>query len=157
MGTRGSYGFRVGEVDKLSYNHFDSYPDCLGNTILKFIRDTNNDELKEIAGRVVLVSEDATPTAEQIEVCKGYLSTRVGLQTEDDWYCLLREAQGNPEALKEGLDFMLDSGEFIYDSLFCQKCWVVFVSISLLCCSVVSLLCRKQTGPLGLFFTHPMI
>ena len=37
MGTRGLWGFRKDGKDKLTYNHFDSYPDCLGHTIVEFL------------------------------------------------------------------------------------------------------------------------
>ena len=30
MGTRGAYGFRINDKDKVTYNHFDSYPDGFG-------------------------------------------------------------------------------------------------------------------------------
>ena len=30
MATKGAIGFRVGEIDKIAYNHSDSYPGCLG-------------------------------------------------------------------------------------------------------------------------------
>ena len=38
MGTRGLYGFRKNGVDKVTYNHYDSYPEYLGRNILEFIR-----------------------------------------------------------------------------------------------------------------------
>ena len=38
MGTRGLYGFRKNGVDKVTYNHWDSYPDGLGKQILRFIK-----------------------------------------------------------------------------------------------------------------------
>lgn len=36
MGTRGLYGFHKNGIDKLTYNHLDSYPDWLGKKIVEF-------------------------------------------------------------------------------------------------------------------------
>ena len=35
MGTRGLYGFRKNGIDKLTYNHLDSYPDWLGKKVVE--------------------------------------------------------------------------------------------------------------------------
>lgn len=40
MGTRGAYGFYKDGQNKLTYNHFDSYPEGLGNTVVDFCRAT---------------------------------------------------------------------------------------------------------------------
>lgn len=41
MGTRGIYGFRFSGTDKLTYSHFDSYPEGLGSEVVEFIRDSS--------------------------------------------------------------------------------------------------------------------
>lgn len=38
MGTRGIYGFRKNKKDKTSYNHYDSYPSCLGEQMFDYIK-----------------------------------------------------------------------------------------------------------------------
>lgn len=38
MSTRGAWGFRIDSVDKITYNHSDSYPDGLGEDLVKQIR-----------------------------------------------------------------------------------------------------------------------
>lgn len=38
MSTRGTYGVRIDGVDKLGYNHHDSYPSYLGANMLEAIR-----------------------------------------------------------------------------------------------------------------------
>jgi len=122
-------GFRIGEVDKVSYNHFDSYPDGLGLQILDFIREVEDDaELKEIAGRIELIDQNVPPTPEQIEVCReaGTIDLKVSEQSERDWYCLLRNAQGDLSGFRKTADnqsplpFMIDSHLFMGDSLFCE-------------------------------------
>ncbi len=43
MGTRGAYGFyyktEKETIEKVTYNHYDSYPECLGYNILQFIKE----------------------------------------------------------------------------------------------------------------------
>ena len=42
MSTRGIYGFRLNETDKLAYSHADSYPDVLGATVLNQLSEVDN-------------------------------------------------------------------------------------------------------------------
>jgi hypothetical protein len=125
MGTRGTYGFRIGGQDKLAYNHYDSCPDWLGRNLIEFIRSTSTDGMRKIAQGLILVDEDSTPTPEQIEKCNQWTDLKVSSQSTKDWYCLLREAQGNPDAWKQGLRFVIDSHEFMGDSLFCEWAYVI--------------------------------
>lgn len=125
MGTRGLFGFRKNGVDKLTYNHFDSYPAGLGAIMVDFCQRTSIAELNEIFDRIILVDEHSKPTPEQIEACKEYCDLTVSNQTEEDWYCLLREAQSNPDAYKDGLVYMIDSHEFIKDSIWCEYAYII--------------------------------
>jgi hypothetical protein len=127
MGTRGSYGFRVNDRDKLTYNHFDSYPSGLGNTIIAFIKETSDEELTDIANRLVLVDGESIPTPQQIEDLRQYFNGEVSTQNIDDWYCLLREAQGNPFEYKNGLNVMLEDSGFVLNSLFCEYAYIINV------------------------------
>lgn len=125
MGTRGCYGFRKNGADKLTYNHFDSYPDGLGTNMVKFCKETSIDEMHEIFDRLILVSRDVPPTKEQIVECIGYYDGRVSERKPEDWYCLLREAQGEPTTYKRGLRYMIDDNDFIKDSLFCEYAYII--------------------------------
>lgn len=125
MGTRGCYGFRKNGADKLTYNHFDSYPDCLGHTMVKFCKATSISELNEIFDKLILVNESAKPTAEQIKECKQYYDGNVSRKTVEDWYCLLRNAQGDLDAYKNGLKYMIDNCGFIKDSLWCEYAYII--------------------------------
>lgn len=62
MGTRGCYGFRKNGMDKLTYNHYDSYPDYLGKIMATFCKETSLDEMNEIYDRLILVNENDKPT-----------------------------------------------------------------------------------------------
>ena len=127
MGTRGAYGFRKDGKLKVTYNHFDSYPDWLGASIAEFIKSTSYDEIVEIYDRLVMVDEMSKPTAEQIEACKGYTNLHVGNANSEDWYCLLRESQGDLSAYKgdDALIYMIDNASFLDDTLFCEYAYII--------------------------------
>lgn len=128
MGTRGLYGFRKNNEDKTTYNHFDSYPDYLGVNILKFIRKHSNAALNEFYDRIIMVDENEKPTSKEIGHCfvNEAVNLDVGTQSIDDWYCLLREMQGNLEALFNWeFPYMIDNRNFIKDSLFCEYAYII--------------------------------
>ena len=126
MGTRGIVGFRENGNDHLVYNHFDSYPDCLGQIMVDFARTKaakNPTLYKEMASAMRDIS-GTTPTEIDIQRCKDFTDLGVSNQSTDDWYCLLRDTQGDPEAiLKCGLYEAYD--DFIKDSLFCEYAYVI--------------------------------
>ena len=125
MGTRGLYGFRKNEQDKLTYNHWDSYPDCLGHTMVKFCKETLVEKLNEIFDNIVLVNGNDTPTKKQINECIKYYDDGVSTGSVNEWYCLLRDAQGNPDVYKDGLKYMIDDSDFIQESLFCEYAYII--------------------------------
>jgi hypothetical protein len=117
MGTRGVIGFHKNGVDKIAYNHYDSYPSELGNSVKQFIKKHNVEEMNEIFDHIVMVSNKIPPTKEQIEECKE--------QSTDDWYCLLHKAQGDLEVYFKDLRYMEDSASFLTQSLFCEWGYVI--------------------------------
>jgi hypothetical protein len=126
MGTRGLYGIIVGEEQKLTYNHFDSYPSGLGADLLEFIKRNDSDQLFEDAVALEVIDGETPPTAAQKERARsvGTVDTDVSEQSENDWYCLLRGAQGD---LRKTLDVgvMVDGANFANDSLFCEWGYVI--------------------------------
>jgi hypothetical protein len=125
MSTRGAFGFHSDKQDKIGYSHCDSYPEGLGKTILEFISKETLESLQKISNNIVLVSNESTPTENQIKECQNWTNLGVSGQTVDDWYCLLREAQGDLQAYKDGLKYMLDSQSFLLDSLFCEYAYII--------------------------------
>lgn len=127
MGTRGAIGFRLDGEDKITYNHFDSYPGGLGSTILTEIcgkKDWN--KVKENVRRIVLVTNDTPPTDAEIAANAKWADLGVSEQSFEDWYCLLREAQGTLEPYMTGeLPLMFDSTSFVLDSLFCEYAYII--------------------------------
>ncbi len=125
MGTRGAVGFRIDGQDKVTYNHFDSYPSGLGVEVLQNIHNLNVDDLKEAARHIQLIDGQTKPTADQKKRFLAFADVGVGEQSLDDWYCLLRNAQGTLQPYTEGLDVMIDSHGFLLDSLFCEYAYIV--------------------------------
>lgn len=126
MGTRGFYGVVFDGDTKITYNHFDSYPDGLGTDILKQVSDLVKDlaKLHADARRLALVDEDSTPTLQQIQDLQKYWDPNVSTGSAKEWYSLLRNMQGDLAA-HLGVGVMIDSGEFPMDSLFCEWGYLV--------------------------------
>ena len=127
MGTRGAFGFIKNGVEKVTYNHFDSYPDGLGQSILADLAGVNIEKLNEAFDRIELVSNDKEPTAEQIEECRDLADKSVSTQRLSEWYVLLRKAQGciGVYWAKNPLPYMINGKDFLQDSLFCEFAYIV--------------------------------
>jgi len=130
MGTRGLMGFRIDGKDKVTYNHFDSYPDGLGESVVQDVKTLlqvlTMDELKDKARKIKLVDEDSVPTPE--DFLKLDLTTRLLVQKngglDKSWCSLLHGLQGELlKTLEAGV--MIDSIGFINDSLFCEWAYIV--------------------------------
>ena len=127
MGTRGLWGFRYNGQDKLTYNHFDSYPSNLGKTLIDFVKKSSVEEMKNIFNYIKLVNEKIVPTENEVKECIRFKTVDLGVgnQNYKDWYCLLRNSQGNPNYYRDGLKYMIDSSKFIKDSLFCEYTYII--------------------------------
>lgn len=129
MSTRGVVGFVADGVWKVTYNHGDSYPEWLGMRVLEFCKSiTDWDKVKENVRKVVLVDSRSVASEELQKRYTKFCNLGVSLQKADEWYCLLREAQGEKGlyAIANGeLEHMIDSHEFMADSLFCEWGYVV--------------------------------
>jgi hypothetical protein len=124
MGTRGSFGWRVDGQDKLCYNHFDSYPTGLGQQMVDFCRLVEDwDKVKEKV-RALENVKDREPTEEDVEACRAYANLNVSNQNTQDWYCLLRETQGDPGAVL-ACGRYVENNNFILDSLFCEYAYII--------------------------------
>ena len=129
MGTRGALGFRIDGKDKIAYNHFDSYPSGLGAAVAKFLVKAASTRaglarLQAKARLLQAIPKDSKPTPEDIKRCAKYTDLGVSNQSTDDWYCLLRNAQGNPAAMLQVQKYE-DSASFMLDSLFCEYAYII--------------------------------
>lgn len=103
MGTKGFVAFAVDGELKVTYNHYDSYPACLGMIVLvdvsRWVMRGEVAEWAALARKLTAVSDETPPTPEQIERLKFWGSLRARKSKTATWYELLRETQGNPEAI----------------------------------------------------------
>lgn len=125
MSTRGFIGFVADGVEKIAYNHSDSYPDGLGVEMLVWLRGAHLPHVREQVAALRVVEPDSEPTDDDIKALKRYYNPNVGGRTErPTWYQLLRETQGNPSAmLRAGV--IEDASGFPGDSLFAEYGYVV--------------------------------
>ena len=125
MGTRGAIGIRFNKVDKISYNHFDSYPEGLGvefvKDVAKLMKDFGQEALTRFFPEIRMVNEGDKPTKDEIKRFKVFSKDNVG--NGDDWYSLLRGAQGS---LYKGvvIRVMTENAAFMHDSLFCEWAYI---------------------------------
>ena len=132
MSTRGYLGLKKNGELKGMYNHFDSYPSGLGVYIIETLNEIDSgariNVLNETYDFIQLVDEDSKPTKEQIKICKdsGVANFVVSTKSEDDWYCLLRETQGNLKLyIDKVIPYMLNGSDFISDTLFCEWYYII--------------------------------
>lgn len=141
MGTRGTYGLRKNDKDKLAYNHSDSYPEWLGDKIVKAIREMGIDRLNTLYKLIEMVDETDKITklhyerairtgifTHAKEVEQDSIVTMVG---QKSYYSLLRSIQGDLFG-HEKVGLMIDNGDFIYDSLFCEWGYIINLDTNML-------------------------
>lgn len=127
MGTRGAVGFKLDQKEVIFYNHFDSYPDALGEDVVNYVKSvTNWDSVRDKVTAFEAVDETTVPTKGHIDRAyyAGTVNLGVGGQSEKDWYCLTREAQGDL-GKQLNLGFGVLSNDFPYDSLFCEYAYII--------------------------------
>jgi len=107
MGTRGTYGFKKDGKYKVAYNHYDSYPDELGEKVLMYIKTRDIMDLHNIFNEIRLVNDYDKVVINDIDKYREFSDYRVNGGKLDSWYCLLRNMQGDLEA-HERAEIMLD-------------------------------------------------
>lgn len=126
MGTRGAWGFRFKDKDKLTYNHWDSYPDGLGVDVITAIKDHNDERLAGTAMRLIVIDGETPPTEKEQHRYASVADLNVSDQSLTDWYCLLRHGQGDVDAYVNGAyNHMYSGNDFVYDSLWCEWAYII--------------------------------
>ncbi len=131
MSTRGAVGFQLNNIIKATYNHSDSYPGGLGCDIAHFLAGLQPGELemlKQQVSQLRWVKEEETPTSEDKRRFAQFADLERSGKIPDNWYCLLRQVQGVnslPHILAGKLTVLIDSTEFLQDSLFCEWAYII--------------------------------
>jgi len=132
MGTRGAYGFVQDGKYKVTYNHYDSYPSGLGKEIAEFLRgvvkEGQLDTLKERVKGLTLVNESKAVPKKLLKKYEAFYNPKVNTGKKDDWYCVMHGLQNGdilPHILEGSVEHMIDSSEFVKDSLFCEYAYIV--------------------------------
>jgi hypothetical protein len=128
MGTRGAIGFRFQDEDKISYNHFDSYPSVAGEQVVselsKMLRAFGAGGVRKKVRSLVVLGKDAPdPTPEQQARLSSYKNANVSTE-RDTWYQLLRGTQGSPARILDA-GYIEDSSGFLSDSLYCEFAYII--------------------------------
>lgn len=128
MSTRGAVGFYINGVNKVTYNHSDSYPSGLGQETLDFLhtylkKGTVEGLRKKVAKIEVVNGKKEATKEQQIKYIK-HSDTGVSTGKTSEWYVLLRNLQGD---LKGYLDagVMVDGQDFLKDGLFCEWAYII--------------------------------
>ena len=117
MSTRGLYGLRYRNEDKTTYSPSDSYPDYLGAIFVEWLSKKSVEELKEIFDNTEMVTE-----GELTELDKRWCLNH-GITPQENWSSTLSDCFGDPSAF--GISpVLLDSSEYILDSLFCEYAYI---------------------------------
>lgn len=125
MGTRGVTGFIVDGVAKINYQQYDSYPEGVGAQVAAFLMVPGAiADAYGWARALRVVSQDSIPTQEDVEKLAQFTNLGVGTQSPEDWYCLLRDTQGNPAKILEA-GVVVDHESFLLDSLWCEWGWII--------------------------------
>lgn len=128
MGTRGFVVIIYRGRYYLIYNHYDSYPEGLGKSLIiqliKLLDKYEYDNLKLKISNLEIVNDSITPTEDDINYLKEYTNLGVSTRSTNDWYCLLHRCQGSIiRTLEAGYIYCEDiTSRDIYDS-YIQKSW----------------------------------
>lgn len=98
MGTSAAMVFVIDGERKAGYTHWDGYPEGLGADMLAWLHAAKDKPETYDAVRALKVVSDQTsqPTPDEIDKLKQYANLNVSEKRLTEWYCLLRECQGEP-------------------------------------------------------------
>ena len=109
MGSRGYITFIADGQRKNAYNHDDSGPAHLGLTVLDWLRDSDPAQVTADIKKLQLVTEGDPPTEDQLRRLQEWSGTERTGSPEEQWYRLLRGAQGDPAAIL-AVGYSVDDG-----------------------------------------------
>ena len=92
---------------------------------MEYASQTPLDRMWQAASRIVLVGDETRPTRDLIERYRKHADLGVSTHLLTEWYCLLRKTQGDLFLFNNDLRHMIDSHQFLADSLFCEWAYIV--------------------------------
>ena len=111
MGTRGAWGLIKDGKEKVTYNHYDSYPDGLGVCIIELAQDLS---ISQIYDRIEMVKSEDELTAEQWAYCDTMGSIRMGVGNPQDRDCFrLERTSSSCRTAQVSLPFAGDLGRMV--------------------------------------------
>jgi hypothetical protein len=124
MSTRGFVGFVADGQEKITYNHYDSYPRGIGAYVLRWLSSADRGTARALARSLRVVSQACPPTDEDIARLTLYCNPDVDGGSDrptrrPTWYQLLHKTQGDP-ALILAAGVLEDASDFPYDSLWAE-------------------------------------
>lgn len=143
MSTRAAYGFRHKKQDYISYNHSDGYPSGLGYEVLEaltsFTLTKDIEYLRSRVDKVHLIHKEDNHTFSKEEFLSiverldnlgiyNNLKSEYSAITEIPAIPVLYHTAGNVDTIidqENATPYMLDSGNFMNDSLFCEWAYVI--------------------------------
>lgn len=120
----GAYGFRKDGRNKVTYNHMDSNPRCLGKNFTNFIKSMDIEKLGKICDELLLVLPDDWPRKSQIEEVLAW-DSKFGYRSGMTWYTFLSPLQGNFEFMENGFPYMVDSRYLLERNTKCEWAYIV--------------------------------
>lgn len=143
MSTRAAYGFRHKQQDYISYSHSDGYPNALGYEILEaltsFTLNKDIEYLRYCIDNVQLIHQEDNHTftkeeflsiVERLDNLGIYnnLKSEYSVITEIPAIPVLYHTAGKVDTIidrENAIPYMLDSCNFMNDSLFCEWAYVI--------------------------------
>lgn len=123
MGTRGFYGLCNADHSEIkgSYNHYDSYPTCLGRAIVRDVAKVKPTPhtLKECEQYPANDDKAPRPLVERVHAITGGTDGGLGPDRAHGYYGLMRDLQGELAKNVQARAFCGDA-EFMRESLFCE-------------------------------------
>lgn len=128
MATRGLTGFRLNGKLYAMYNHFDSDPEWLGQSVLEFCKqvDWDNPIIAERVAKIILVNDVGIVPEKFVKKYQKYSCNE--FEKTIDWYWLLRDLQGVGilEKVVEGkVKHMIDNADFLGDEISCEWAYII--------------------------------
>lgn len=129
MSTQGLIAFVESGKLYATYNNNSSYPTWQLAQLIEWVQAADMQEARAGVRRLQMVCEDDAPS-EQLQIALSEFSrtssggVTVNEGRADDWYCLIRETHGDPEAML-ACGYMIDNIDFAADGTFCEWAYVL--------------------------------